>query len=111
MYVGLLYLYFGLRHCPGEQERVLDSIWWDPLGFIGDPLGFAGIRTKNAIPPEDFSFFTEDPGLPSSCENSLGSAGVQSDLLAGFPRTRSDLQGFAMIHWDLLGPALKMQFH
>ena len=77
VYVGLLYLYFGLRQCPGEQERVLDSIWWDPLGFIGDPLGFAGIRTKNANPPEDFSFFTEDPGLPSSCENSLAFAGIQ----------------------------------
>ena len=38
----------------------------------------------------------------------MGSAG---DLLAGFPRTRSDLQGFARIRWDLLGSPLKLNFH
>jgi len=78
VYVGLLYLYFGSINALGNKKgSYLDSIWWDSLGFAWDPLGFAGIRTQNVIPPDDSTFFTKDPSLPSSCGNSLGSARVQ----------------------------------
>ena len=130
VHVGLLCLSFGLRQCPGELESVWRNpnipqeisaflpkilacpqaarVHWDPLEstkICWDPLGFA--RTQNAISPEHLGRFTEDPGLPSHCENSLGAARVTRTacwILA-------DLQGLARIRWDLLGSALKMQLH
>ena len=62
--------WFGLL-CRGprlrSRKRECGGIRWGSLGFARicwNLVGFAGIHTKNAIPPEDMASFTEDPGLP-----------------------------------------------
>ena len=62
--------WFGLL-CWGprlhSRKRECGGIRWGSLGFARicwNLVGFVGIHTKNALPPEDMASFAEDPGLP-----------------------------------------------